>query len=56
MTATARRIALRELLEAGTTLAVPGAYDAVSAALVQAAGFPVVYVGSYATAASRFSP
>jgi methylisocitrate lyase len=44
---------LRELLESGKTLAVPGAYDALSAALVQAAGFPAVYVGSYATAASR---
>jgi methylisocitrate lyase len=41
------------MLESGKTVAVPGAYDAVSAALVQAARFPVVYVGSYATAASR---
>jgi 2-methylisocitrate lyase-like PEP mutase family enzyme len=44
---------LREMLQTGRTLAVPGAYDALSAALVQAAGFPAVYVGSYATAASR---
>jgi 2-methylisocitrate lyase-like PEP mutase family enzyme len=53
MSAAKRRIALRKLLETGRTLAVPGAYDAVSAALVQAAGFAAVYVGSYATAASR---
>jgi methylisocitrate lyase len=53
MTARSRRIVLREMLETGKTFAVPGAYDAVSAALVQATGFPAVYVGSYATAASR---
>jgi methylisocitrate lyase len=48
-----RRLALGKLLARGRTLAVPGAYDAVSAMLVQQAGFPVVYIGSYATAASR---
>lgn len=53
MSATAMRLALRELLRAGKTIAVPGVYDAVSAALTQAAGFPAVYIGSYATAASR---
>jgi len=53
MSATAMRLALRELLRAGKTLPVPGVYDAVSAALTQAAGFRAVYVGSYATAASR---
>jgi methylisocitrate lyase len=53
MTATERRVALKDLLKPGKTLVAPGAYDAVSAALVQAAGFPIVYIGSYATAASR---
>jgi methylisocitrate lyase len=47
-----RRLALKRLLDSGRTLVVPGAYDAVSAKLVEAAGFPAVYLGSYATAAS----
>lgn len=48
-----RRSALRALLASDTTLAVPGAYDAVSAMLVEQAGFPAVYIGSYATASAR---
>ena len=35
-------------------LAVPGASDALSARLIEAHGHPCVYIGSYATAASRF--
>jgi methylisocitrate lyase len=34
-------------------IVAPGAYDAVSARLVEQAGFGAVYIGSYATAASR---
>jgi methylisocitrate lyase len=49
-----RRQALRDLLATGRTLVAPGASDALSARLIEAAGFPLVYVGSYATAASRF--
>lgn len=49
-----RRTLLKSLLAQDKTLIVPGAYDAVSARLVEQAGFPVVYVGSYATAASGF--
>ena len=49
-----RRAKLRALLGQGKTLFVPGAYDAVSAKLVEHAGFPLVYIGSYATAASGF--
>lgn len=49
-----RRANLRALLAQGKTLVVPGAYDAVSAKLVERAGFPLVYIGSYATAASGF--
>jgi 2-methylisocitrate lyase-like PEP mutase family enzyme len=45
---------LRGLLAAGRTLAVPGASDALSARLIEAHGYPCVYIGSYATAASRF--
>ena len=44
---------LRELLRAPGIIVAPGAYDAVSARLVERAGFPAVYIGSYATAASR---
>jgi 2-methylisocitrate lyase-like PEP mutase family enzyme len=49
-----RRQTLRDLLATGRTLVAPGASDALSARLIEAAGFPLVYVGSYATAASRF--
>ena len=48
-----RRAALRALLAEGTTLLIPGCFDCMSAKLVEAAGFPVVYIGSYATSASR---
>jgi methylisocitrate lyase len=44
---------LKDLIAARGTLAIPGAHDPVSAMLVEAAGFPAVYVGSYATAAAR---
>lgn len=36
-------------------IVAPGAYDAMSARLIEAAGFPAVYVGSYATSASRLA-
>ena len=49
-----RRAMLRSLIAQGRPLVIPGAYDAVSARLVERAGFPVAYVGSYATAASGF--
>ena len=45
---------LSRLLARGKPLAVPGATDALSARLIQAHGFQAVYIGSYATAASRF--
>jgi len=35
-------------------LAVPGASDALSARMIEAHGHPCVYIGSYATAASRY--
>lgn len=49
-----RRQNLRALIATGRTFVAPGASDALSARLVEAAGFPLVYIGSYATAASRF--
>ena len=44
---------LRQLLHRPGIIVAPGAYDAMSARLVEQAGFDAVYVGSYATAASR---
>src|SRR5450759_5225544 len=45
---------LRKMLESGKTLIVPGAYDSISALLVERAGFQAVYIGSYATATAGF--
>jgi 2-methylisocitrate lyase-like PEP mutase family enzyme len=50
---TDRRVALRELVSKKEGLVVPGAYDGISARLVQDAGFPAVYMTGYGTAASR---
>lgn len=49
---TARRLSFRTLLDRGETLIVPGCYDALSARMVEEAGFEVGYIGSYATAAA----
>lgn len=46
---------LRSLVESGRTIAVPGATDALSARLIEAHGFEAAYIGSYATAASRYA-
>ncbi len=51
---TERRVKLKNLIQKEKYLMVPGVYDAVSARLVEKAGFPVVYIGSYSTAASQF--
>ncbi|HEY2638192.1 MAG TPA: isocitrate lyase/PEP mutase family protein [Solirubrobacteraceae bacterium] len=48
--ATRRR--LRELLAADEPVIAPGAYDALSARLVEAAGFAVVYMTGFGTTAS----
>jgi 2-methylisocitrate lyase-like PEP mutase family enzyme len=47
------RRTLRALVEKKQGLVVPGAYDGISARLVQQAGFPAVYMTGYGTAASR---
>ena len=44
---------LHELVERKQGLVVPGAYDCVSARLVERAGFPAVYMTGYGTSASR---
>jgi carboxyvinyl-carboxyphosphonate phosphorylmutase len=43
---------LRELLAAGDMVVAPGAYDALSARLIEEAGFPAVYMTGFGTAAS----
>lgn len=43
---------LRELLASGSTVVAPGAYDALSARLIEEAGFPAVYMTGFGTAAS----
>src|SRR5262245_44387403 len=45
---------LKGILGSGKTLVVPGAYDPMSAMLVERAGFQAAYIGSYATAAAGF--
>ena len=45
---------LRAMLASGKTLVVPGAHDPISAKLIEGAGFPAVYICSYATAAAGF--
>ena len=44
---------LRQLLAAGTIVQAPGAYDALSARLVQRAGFEAVYMTGFGATASR---
>jgi 2-methylisocitrate lyase-like PEP mutase family enzyme len=48
-----RRARLRALIRPGAALVVPGAYDGVSARLVERAGFDAVYMTGYGTSASR---
>ncbi|MFQ5897913.1 MAG: oxaloacetate decarboxylase [Candidatus Methylomirabilia bacterium] len=48
-----RRKRLCELVGLKQGLVVPGAYDCVSAKLVERAGFPAVYMTGYGTSASR---
>jgi carboxyvinyl-carboxyphosphonate phosphorylmutase len=43
---------LRELLSAGELIVAPGAYDCLSARLIEAAGFPAIYMTGFGTAAS----
>ena len=44
---------LRELLRGPDILAMPGCYDAVSARLIERAGFPAAFMGGFAVSASR---
>lgn len=49
-----RRAAFAELVRSPAPLVLPGAYDAFTAKLVERAGFPATYLGSFAAAASTF--
>jgi methylisocitrate lyase len=42
---------LRNMLRQGQTIVAPGAYDPMSARVVQALGFPAIYTGGYVTGA-----
>jgi 2-methylisocitrate lyase-like PEP mutase family enzyme len=42
---------LREILQRGETIVAPGAYDPISARVVQSLGFPAVYTGGYISGA-----
>ena len=46
------RRGFRELLSGGEPVLAPGAYDAMSARLVEAAGFPAVYMSGFGVTAS----
>ena len=45
------RHTLRQMLQRGETIVAPGAYDPISARVVQSLGFPAVYTGGYVTGA-----
>jgi 2,3-dimethylmalate lyase len=47
------RATLRQLVTRKNGLVVPGAYDGISARLVERTGFPAVYMSGYGTSASR---
>lgn len=42
---------LKDMLRNGQTIVAPGAYDPITAKVVQALGFPAVYIGGYMTGA-----
>lgn len=49
-----KRAKLRELLEQPGCTPIMGAYDVLSARIVEQTGFPVLYTGSFVTGASHF--
>ncbi len=49
MNAAQLRQQLRDSIGSGSTIVAPGCHDALSALLVEAAGFPAVYVSGFAT-------
>ena len=53
MNGISRAARLRLLLDSGRAVPIVGAYDALTARLVERAGFPAVYVGGYALSATQ---
>jgi 2-methylisocitrate lyase-like PEP mutase family enzyme len=49
-----RRATFTQLLRRPKAAIIPGVYDALSATLVTGAGFPAVYIGSFAAGASAY--
>lgn len=49
-----KRVRLRELMKEPGATPVMGAYDVLSAKLIESAGFPVIYTGSFITGASQY--
>jgi 2-methylisocitrate lyase-like PEP mutase family enzyme len=56
MTATAQTVTFRQLLDRPDLIVAPGAYDGITARLVEQAGFPLVYMTGAGTAAARGYP
>ncbi|MBW2143011.1 MAG: isocitrate lyase/phosphoenolpyruvate mutase family protein, partial [Deltaproteobacteria bacterium] len=48
-----RRERLRSLLDGSRLVVAPGAYDALSARLIEQAGFPALYITGAGVASSR---
>ncbi len=49
-----KRAKLKGMIERGELVQAPGAYDALTAKIAEAQGFPAVYMTGYGTSASRF--
>lgn len=49
-----KRVRLRELLNSAECVPMMGAYDVLSAKIIQGTGFPVLYTGSFVTGAAQF--
>jgi 2-methylisocitrate lyase-like PEP mutase family enzyme len=50
-----RAQAIRDLVGAGTTIVMPGVYDALSARLATQAGFEVLFISGYSVSAARLA-
>jgi 2-methylisocitrate lyase-like PEP mutase family enzyme len=49
-----KRVQLKNMIEKGELVQAPGAYDAMTAKIAEAQGFPAVYMTGYGTSAARF--
>lgn len=55
MTGTKQKTTWRELLKTHKPLVLPGAHDALTARLIQAAGFPAYYIGGFPLIGARYA-